>query len=159
MFATFRLYGRLPASRVFPPARITSGQAFVAMDRLREGERRFERYKLHCFAVMPNHVHLPVTPHVPAKKWLGALKGFTGHAGVRVLGLRRGPFWRNESYDHLIRDDEEFARVRRYIEWNPVKAGLAALPEEFPWSSRAPGGTPAAGRKARPHGAQRFCAL
>jgi hypothetical protein len=48
----------------------------------------------------------------------------------------------------LIRDDEEFFRVKRYIEWNPVTAGLVTLPEEFPWSSATPGGSPAAGRKA-----------
>jgi REP-associated tyrosine transposase len=85
---------------------------------------------------------------VPAAEWLGALKGFTGHEAVRMLNRRGTPCWQDESYDHLVRDDEEFARIRRYIEWNPVKAGLVALPEEFPWSSAAPGRSPAAGQKA-----------
>jgi putative transposase len=113
-----------------------------------EGERRFGRYELHSFVVMPNHVHLMVTPHVPARVWLGALKGFTGYTAIRILGLNTTPFWQAESYDHLIRDDSECARVRRYIESNPVKAGLAASPEEFPWSSATRGGSPAASRKA-----------
>jgi putative DNA methylase len=172
MFVTFRLHGSLPVSRVFPNARLTAGQAFVAMDRLLDhpksgplflrqpeiaeiviaslydGERRFHRYELHAFVVMPNHVHLLVTPNVPSKEWLGPLKGFTGHEAIRIPNLRTRPFWQDESYDHLIRNDEEWLRVKRYIEWNPVKAGLAALPEEFAFSSATPGGSPAAGRKA-----------
>ncbi len=173
LFVTFRLHGSLPESRIFPPERLTSGKAFVAMDRLLDaarsgplhlrqheiakhrqskslldGEVKFHRYELHGFVIMPNHVHLLVESHVPAARWLGPLKGFTGHAANRLLGLR-GPFWQDESYDHLVRNDDEFDRVRRYIENNPVSAGLVHTPEEFLWSS-APGGSPAAGRKACP---------
>jgi REP element-mobilizing transposase RayT len=161
LFVTFRLHGSLPFHRVFPPERLTSGQAFVAMDQLldhatsgplhlrrpemarlvvqalHDGESRFQRYQLHAFVVMPNHVHLLVTPAVRAREWLGPLKGFTGHEANRILGRHGAPFWQDESYDHVVRDDEEFAQVRRYIEWNPVRAGLAATAEEFPWSSAA----------------------
>jgi len=45
------------------------------------------------------------------------------------------PFWQTESYDHWIRDDPEFDRVRRYIENNPVRSGLVAKPEDYRWSS------------------------
>jgi REP element-mobilizing transposase RayT len=161
MFVTFRLHGSLPANRRFPNARITSGEAFVAMDRILDHarcgpfflrqpeiasmvvralfdcEHRFKRYELYAFVVMPNHVHLLVTPRVRARIWLRSLKGFTGHEAIRLLGLKNVPFWQDESYDHLVRNDEECARIRRYIEWNPVKAGLAGSPEEFPWSSAA----------------------
>jgi hypothetical protein len=69
-----------------------------------------------------------------------------------MLGLKTAqPFWQDESYDHLVGGDEECQRIRRYIEWNPVKAGLAASPEDFPYSSATPGGSPAAGWKAWPH--------
>jgi REP element-mobilizing transposase RayT len=168
IFVTFRLHGSLPDSRIFRAAKLTAGQAFVAMDRLldhaksgpmflsrpeiaemvirafADGEHRFRRYELHAFVIMSDHVHLLVTPRVPSRKWLGPLKGFTGHEAIRMLGLRNGPFWQDESYDHLIRSDEESAQVKRYIEWNPVKAGLVTLPEEFPFSSagRKPGGRP-----------------
>jgi len=176
MFVTFRLAGSLPVNRVFPPARCSSGEAFVAMDRLldqaahgpvflrqhaiakivvdaiRDGDARFSRYELHAFVVMPNHVHLLVTPRVTAKQWLGPLKGFTAHQANRVLG-RHAPFWQEESYDHLVRDGEEFRRVQQYIENNPVTSGLVRSPECFPWSSAAgllvsPAGKPAAGSKA-----------
>jgi REP element-mobilizing transposase RayT len=168
MFVTFRLHGSLPVNRAFPNVRLTSGKTFATMDRLldhaasgpvflrqpaiaemviralSDGERRFERYELHSFVIMPNHVHLLVTPRVPSRKWLGPLKGYTGHEAVRMLGLQRIPFWQDESYDHLIPNNEGCERVRRYIEWNSVKAGLVALPEEFPYSSagRKPGGRP-----------------
>jgi putative transposase len=159
LFVTFRLHGSLPANRVFPPpGLITAGKAFVAADRLldasaggplslkrpevaemvvaalRHGDCVLHRYDLHAFVVMPNHVHLPATPHVPATKWLGPLKGFTAHQANALLGTH-GPFWQEESYDHLVRTDAEFERIRIYIEQNPVKAGLASTSEAFSWSS------------------------
>src|SRR6266852_5104312 len=76
-------------------------------------------------------------PQVSAWKWLGPLKGFTGHTANRLLG-RSGAFWQDESRDHLVRDSESFERIRHYFEWNPVKAGLAGTPEEFAWSSATP---------------------
>jgi putative transposase len=60
---------------------------------------------------------------------------------VRVtawLDLTGQPFWQDESYDRLVRDETEFERIARYIEMNPVNAGLAAAPEDFPWSSARP---------------------
>jgi hypothetical protein len=84
---------------------------------------------------MPNHVHLLVTPHVVAAKWLGPLKGFTAHEANRILGRPGQPFWQDESYDHLVRSDTEFKRIRE--ERNPVNAGLACAVEEYPWSSSA----------------------
>ncbi len=104
------------------------------IEALREGDRRLRRYELHSFVVMPN---LLVTPHVVATKWLGPLKGFTAHEANRILG-RQGQFWQDECYDHLVRSGAEFERIRRYIEMNPVKAGLASAVEEYPWSSSFP---------------------
>jgi REP element-mobilizing transposase RayT len=170
LFVTFRLHGTLPSNRIFPPARLTSGRAFVALDRildaacngpqfLREpelaslviqalwdGHLRMGRYHLHAFVVMPNHVHVLTTPQVPTAQWLGPLKGYTGHEANRMLP-RKGPFWQDESYNHLVRNDEEFRRIQHYIERNPVKAGLVSAPEEFPWSSVTPGQSPAAAQK------------
>jgi hypothetical protein len=39
----------------------------------------------------------------------------------------------------MVRDTAEFERIKRYIEWNPVRAGLVSAPEEFPWSSASVG--------------------
>jgi REP element-mobilizing transposase RayT len=163
VFVTFRLYDSLPINRVFPPGRLTSGKAFVAMDRildkamsgprflqqsdlaallidaLKDGDRRFHRYDLHAYVVMPNHVHLLVTPHVVATQWLGPLKGFTSHQANQLLARQGKHFWQDESYDHLVRSDDEFQRIRRYIENNPVTAGLVTAAGQFPWSSARAG--------------------
>jgi REP element-mobilizing transposase RayT len=122
--------------------------ASMVVDAIHAGAKRFRRYDLHSFAVMSNHVHLLVTSKTPLAVWLRSLKGFTGHRALRMLNIP-GPFWQDESYDRLVRNDEEFSRILRYIEWNPVKAGLVSLPEDFPWSSA---GQKACGRaEAPPH--------
>jgi putative transposase len=108
--------------------------AAMVVHSIRHGAEKFDRYELHSFVVMPNHVHLLVTPRVISSKWLGPLKGFTAYQANRILH-REGSFWQPESYDHLVRSGEGFERIRRYIENNPVKAGLAGSPEEFLWSS------------------------
>jgi REP element-mobilizing transposase RayT len=95
-------------------------------------------YRLHSFVVMPNHVHLLITPRVPLSEVLHSLKRFTAWEGNRILARTGKPFWQDESFDRLVRDEREFERIVAYIEENPVKAGLATTPEEFPWSSARP---------------------
>ena len=95
-------------------------------------------YRLHAFVVMPNHVHLLMTPREAVSQVMQSLKRFTAREGNRMLGLTGQPFWQGESYDRLVRNDTEFDRIVHYIERNPVTAGLAATPEEFPWSSARP---------------------
>jgi putative transposase len=160
LFVTFRLHGSLPAHRVFPPRGLTrSGKAFVAMDRLldraangplylrrpeladmvvgalQDGQDKFQRYELHAFVVMPNHVHLLATPKVVASRWLAPLKGFTAYRANQLLGSQGQAFWQDESYDHLVRSAAEFDRIRAYIEGNPVTAGLVVEAQEYCWSS------------------------
>jgi len=94
-------------------------------------------YELHSFVVMANHVHLLITPAIDVSLLTKSLKRFTAREGNRMLGRTGHPFWQDESYDRLVRNDE-FRRIARYIEMNPVKAGLVASPEEFRWSSAWP---------------------
>jgi len=161
IFVTWRLHGSLPANRSFPPA-TTAGEAFLAVDRLLDNtrtgplylrqpeiadmiveaihyrERDLQHYQLHSYVVMPNHVHLLMTPLVEVSKVMQSLKRFTAREGNRILGLTGQPFWQDESYDRLVRSETEFQRIAGYIEMNPVKCGLSATPEEFPWSSARP---------------------
>jgi putative transposase len=154
-FLTWRLAGTLPKGRDFSHA--TSGEAFVAMDRLldnaRLGPLHLQRpeianvvveamlyrnggaYELHNYVVMSNHVHLLITPHVTISKLMQSLKRFTAREANLVLGFTGCPFWQDESYDRLVRNEQEFKRIASYIEMNPVRAGLAASPEAFQWSS------------------------
>ena len=48
---------------------------------------------------------------------------------------RSGAFWEKDYFDHWIRDRNELEKVIRYVERNPLKAGLCASPEDWEWSS------------------------
>ena len=49
------------------------------------------------------------------------------------------PVWIREYWDRFIRDEEHFHRTVRYIDQNPVRAGLAKAAEDWPWCSAAKG--------------------
>ncbi len=84
---------------------------------------------------MSNHVHLLFTPLIDITKIMHSLKRYTAVEANQILGRTGQPFWQDESYDRLVRDDNEFDRIKHYIENNPVKAGPISLPEDYPWSS------------------------
>jgi REP element-mobilizing transposase RayT len=84
---------------------------------------------------MADHVHLLIRPLIAPDRLLKSLKGATARHANRLLGRTGEPFWQKESYDHWVRNQSEFEKIRVYIENNPVKAGLVRSPEEFPWSS------------------------
>jgi len=93
------------------------------------------QYVLHAFVVMPNHVHLLATPAVAVPKLMKSLKGITAKRANAMLALTGSSFWQEESYDHLVRHEREFEKIRNYIEENPVRAGLVREASEYRWSS------------------------
>jgi len=64
---------------------------------------------------------------------VGSIKKYTALRANRILG-RRGAFWQEESYDHVIRDSAELDRTVEYVIMNPVKAGLCNDWREWKWS-------------------------
>jgi REP element-mobilizing transposase RayT len=104
-------------------------------------------YDLFAFCVMTNHVHVvfkPLTqlsesdcqsdlPDLPLDKIMQSLKRRTARKANLILG-REGAFWQDESYDHVIRDNEEFNRIVHYVLENPVKAGLVNQWKDWAWS-------------------------
>jgi putative transposase len=109
--------------------------AQIVVDAIRFGADHLQRYDLHAYVVMSNHVHLLLYPHVETVLILKNLKGITARRSNVVLGRVGQLFWLDESFDHWIRSHGEFAETVGYIESNPVRAGLVAKPEEYPWSS------------------------
>lgn len=94
-----------------------------------------ERYRLFAWCVMPNHVHVLLqTIAQPLSKILHSWKAWTSLQANRIL-KRSEPFWQREYFDRFIRDENHFQRAVRYIEANPVKAGLVKAPEDWKWSS------------------------
>ena len=172
VFLTWRLFDKLPTHRFFPTASLISGQAFGAMDKLldethtgsfyprqpeiagivveaiRYNATVLRHFDVHAFVVMPNHVHLLVTPHVLLPNLTKSLKNITARRANAMLGLT-GHFWQEESYDHLVRKGGEFEKIRHYIEENPVRAGLVRQANDFRWSS-AEADEGAADRGVRP---------
>jgi len=157
LFVTFRLHGSLSTGRHFTSDTLTSGRAFGHLDRLLDLQSAGplylqtpdiarlvadsiikggqKDYTLHAWVVMPNHVHLLVTPLTNVSALMQRLKGTTAREANRERCRAGTPFWQHESYDRLVRDAQEFGRIENYIVQNPVRAGLAASPELYRWSS------------------------
>jgi putative DNA methylase len=141
----------LDAARTGPLHLKHPNLAEMVVEAIRHGESELGHYDLHAFVVMPNHVHLLVTPKVPVANLLRSLKGITAKRANQLLGKAGKAFWQGESYDHWVRDDREFQLIRAHIENNPVKANLVAEPEAFPWSSGGAGQGAGCGPGGPPH--------
>ncbi len=159
LFVTWRLYGTLPRKRRQWQPDLNGGEAFVAWDRQLDkaehgpswlkdphiaqcvedafhfGEKELGLYELRDYVVMPNHVHLLIKPFSPLARITRVIKGFTARKANKILQRTGKPFWQDESFDHWVRSDSEFERIVRYIENNPVAAGLVGKAEDWHWSS------------------------
>jgi putative transposase len=98
--------------------------------------RTQHRYLLHEFVLMPDHFHLLITPTESLERGLQLIKGGFSFRAKRELGFG-GEIWEKSFYDHRVRDGEEYCAFRWYIHLNPVRRGLAAAPEQYPYSSAA----------------------
>ena len=161
MFLTWRLRESIPAERLVPSASQSSWEAFAWLDRfldeartgpvhLRQGEvaamavetvraygPALRQYELHSFVVMPNHVHLLVTPRIELAKLTGIVKNVIARRANELLDQPDTPFWDEENCEHLVGDNHEFERIRQYIERNPVPVGMAREPADYAYSSAA----------------------
>ena len=92
-----------------------------------------ERYRLMGWCIMPNHVHAIVQPLAgfELETILHSWKSFTAKECNRLLG-RTGAIWQGESYDHLVRGEEDLMNQINYAWSNPDKAGL----ENWKWRGR-----------------------
>jgi len=93
-------------------------------------------YRLHEFVVMPNHLHLLLTPgdETSLEKAVQLIKGGSSFQIHQQRGTKM-QIWASGFHEATIRDPEDFEARRRYIHMNPVEAGLALRPEDWPWTS------------------------
>ncbi len=89
------------------------------------------KWHVHALTVMPDHVHILARPLEHSKgRWhslaaiLHSVKRGSARA-INTLRSRRGPLWHRESFDRIVRDEEEFGEKANYILSNAVTAGLA----------------------------------
>ncbi len=95
-----------------------------------------ERYALHAYVIMPDHVHVLMKPLAGwnLSQIVQGIKGFTARLINESLG-RRGAAWQPENFDHLVRNEHDWQTKFDYIHENPVRAGLVERPEDYSFSS------------------------
>ena len=89
---------------------------------------------------MPDHVHMIFTPLVNADalevvslaEIMDSIKGASAHAINKAL-RRKGRVWQAESFDHVLRSSENLDAKIGYLLENPVRAGLVARWDVYPW--------------------------
>lgn len=95
-----------------------------------------QQYTLQAWCVMPNHVHALIATNAETElgKIVHAWKNIS-RKRINELLARSGPIWAKDYFDRFIRDDRHFEATKRYIEMNPVSAGLCDEPEAWVFSS------------------------
>jgi putative transposase len=94
------------------------------------------QYLLHEFVVMPNHIHLILSPQkaVTIEKTLQLIKGGFSFRAKKAFGWKE-VVWHRSFNDRRLRDATEYARAREYVLENPVEAKLCSRREDWPYSS------------------------
>jgi putative transposase len=97
-------------------------------------ERKFE---LHDFVIMPDHLHLLLTVYneMTIEKVMQLIKGRFSHRLSHEFGYK-GEVWQRGFAEVQVMNRENFETHREYIGQNPVKAGMAASADEFPFCFR-----------------------
>ena len=97
------------------------------------------KFQVHEFVIMPNHVHLLITPgeNVTIERAIQFIKGGFSFRARKELGIVT-EIWQRGYIDHRVRDPADYAQHREYIRANPIRARLAAKPEEFRYGSAFP---------------------
>jgi putative transposase len=97
--------------------------------------------RIHAYVLMTNHVHLLLTP--AAAEGPSNLMKNLGQRYVQYINRRynrSGSLWEGRFRSSLVETERYFLTCQRYIELNPVRAGMVRTPEEYKWSSHAANG-------------------
>jgi REP element-mobilizing transposase RayT len=127
-FLTWRLKGE---------AKLTSEERTMVLQALRHWDGI--KWTLYAAVVMPNHVHVIAQPltlpdgrAINLSSIIHSVKTFTARTINAQRGVQ-GPFWQDERYDRIIRDESELLQKWQYLRHNPVERGLAPTPEDYSW--------------------------
>jgi len=98
-----------------------------------------KEYRLYSAVVMPDHVHILIQPlNKGNNEWFDLatiMKKIKGISARKINQIRKtsGSIWSSESYDRIIRNDEEMKEKWNYIVTNPVRAGLVSDIDDYPF--------------------------
>ncbi len=101
--------------------------------------RKVGEIRLLAFCIMPDHYHVLMflVGDLSLSDVMRSVGKYTARRLNRMFN-RRGQFWQDGFYDHRCRDNDDILDRLTYIENNPVRAGLADKPEQWPFSSARP---------------------
>lgn len=108
--------------------------------------------RIHAYALMTNHVHLLLTSERADAG--GALMKALGQRYVQYVNRvyrRSGTLWEGRFRSCLVQEEDYLLACQRYIELNPVRAGMVTHPAEYRWSSYRVNAHGEADRVLRPH--------
>jgi len=107
----------------------------VYLDKLKLYSEKYS-VAVHSYVLMTNHVHLLMTPET--EQGVSQVMQALGLYYVRYINQtygRTGTLWEGRYKSTLVDSDNYFLTVSRYVELNPVRAGMVEHPAEYPWSS------------------------
>jgi putative transposase len=99
---------------------------------------RGSAYLLHEFVVMPDHIHVLLTPKTSLEKAVQFIKGGFSYRAKKELGSNL-EIWQKGYSDHRIRDASDYRVHQIYVQENPVRKHLCERAEEHSYSSARPG--------------------
>ena len=127
-FVTINGYERRP---VFKDDRV----AYATIDCLKQLRLKLG-FTVYVYCLMPDHFHALIGSGT-SEKSLGQICGsFKSISTRRYWRWYDGKLWQRQFYDHIIRNRDDFDETLTYIRMNPVRRGLVARPEEWPYSER-----------------------
>jgi putative transposase len=96
------------------------------------------RLRLIAYCLMPNHWHLLVWPETATDvssfcHWVGSVHGLRHRRATQTIG--RGHLYQDRYHSFAVESERQYYEVIRYVEANPVRAGLVAAAADWPWSS------------------------
>jgi len=118
---------------------------------LQEASQR-AKVHIHAWVFMTNHVHLLVTPQL--KGGVSKMMQFLGGRYVPYFNYvykRSGTLWEGRFKSCLVDSEEYLLKCYRYIEMNPVRAGMVKKPSDYRWSSYAINALGSESDLAKPH--------
>jgi len=95
---------------------------------------RGSAYLLHEFVIMPDHIHILITSVTRLEKAVQFIKGGFSYRAKKELGSNM-EIWQKGFQDQRVRDGADYDVHVNYVRQNPVKKGLCARAEEYPYSS------------------------
>ena len=93
------------------------------------------RFRMLCYCLMPDHLHVIVSPgesSLTVSKFLNIFKGRTTAVFRQKKDLKK--IWQRSAFDHVIRTEEDLRAVIEYIMNNPVRKGIVEKIDDYPYS-------------------------